>query len=608
MKGLSLLLLCSCWPGGLDLTPNDNAGEGDPGTLPPGGSDASDDGSGGAGGSGTDGGDDGGGTFPAPDSTLSPARQLARVSIALRGIPPTSEDFAAIASDPTRLSSFVDAYLYDPAFLETIKDAYAERLLLRQDQVIPLSDDGAMGAYSESEAFTMFESPLQLIAHVVDEDRRFTDIVTTDDLWVNEPMSEAVGGAWQSGEGEWQRQDGWGDDRPEAGLLSNSMLWIRHQSVGSNDQRGRANVVADALLCEAFTDRDVDIDGTIDLGSEDAILDAVFTNENCLACHQALEPLASNFWGYQKAYNAIGISVAFQTGCDTQGDNCYPLNEYRSEDVDVWYYKDLRAPGYYGREVEGGLAELGSYIASDPRFAQCVVRTVYGYLAQMDRSAVPLETVASYQQLFEDSNFNVRALTKAIVLSPEFLLDGNGSDGTVGLLSMRPEAIGRTVESLTGFVWRAGYDDEGCHGFDCYGTVDLVNNDNFGFRAMMGGVDGMYVTSPVWDTTPTRLLAVDALVSEAAAWVVTQDLQESDLSQRTLLTQLTNPVLAADVKTQLAGLYFRFYGEPVDVDGAEVALLNGFFADAYDGRGGNVTEAWTLTVAAMLQDPALLFY
>jgi hypothetical protein len=202
----------------------------------------------------------------------------------------------------------------------------------------------------------------------------------------------------------------------------------------------------------------------------------------------------------------------------------------------------------------------------------------------------------------------VRTLTKAIVLSPEFLLDGNGDDGTVGLLSMRPEAIGRTMESLTGFVWRAGYDDTGCTGFDCYGTVDLMNNDNFGFRAMMGGVDGMYVTSPVWDTTPTRLLALDALVSESAAWVVNADLQQSDLSQRTLLTQLANPVLAADVKTQLAALYFRFYGEQVDVDGPEVALLNSFFADAYDTRGGDATEAWTLVVAAMLQDPELLFY
>jgi hypothetical protein len=367
-------------------------------------------------------------------------------------------------------------------------------------------------------------------------------------------------------------------------------------------------VVADALLCEPFTDRDVDIDGTIDLGSEEAILDAVFTNENCLACHQALEPLASNFWGYQKAYNAIGISVAFETGCDTQGDNCYPLEEYKAEDVDVWYYKDLRAPGYYGAEVKGGLAELGGRIADDPRFAQCVVRTVYGYLAQIDRSAVPLETVASYQKVFEDSGFNVRTLTKAIVLSPEFLLDGNGSDGTVGLLSMRPEAIGRTIEALTGFVWRAGYDDAGCGGFDCYGTVDLVNNDNFGFRSMMGGVDGMYVTSPVWDTTPTRLLALDALASEAAAWVVKNDLDESTASHRTLLTELADPALEADVRAQLAALHLRLYGEQVDVDGAEVDLLHTFFDATYAAHGDNAADAWTLTVAAMLQDPAILFY
>jgi hypothetical protein len=604
MNGLALLVLCSCWPGGLDLAPNDDVGEGDFGTQPSGGGDGSDEGTDGSDGSGTD----GGGTVPLPDTSLSPARQLARISIALRGLPPSAEDFTAIESDPTRLASFVDTYLYDPAFLETIKDAYAERLLLRQDQVIPLSDDGPMVAYSESGAFAMFESPLQLIAHVVDEDRSFTDIVTTDDVWVNAPMSDAIGEPFASGGDEWQLQHGWSDGRPDAGLLSNSILWIRHQSVGSNDQRGRANIVADALLCEAFSDRDVDIDGTIDLGSEEAILDAVYTNDNCLACHQALEPLAANFWGYQKAYNAIGISVAYQQGCGTNGENCYPLVEYKDDEVDAWsHIENAPAPGYYGTQVQGGLPELGSDIAKDPRFAQCVVRTVYGYLAQIDRSAVPLETVASYQKVFEDSGFNVRTLTKAIVLSPEFLLDGNGEDGTVGLLNMRPEAIGRTVSSLTGFVWRAGYDDDGCQGFDCYGTVDLMNNDNFGFRAMMGGVDGMYVTSPVWETTPTRLLSVDAFVSEAAAWVVNKDLQLSDRSQRTLLKDLSNPVLAADIKTQLAALYFRLYGEQVDLDGPEVALLNSFWADAY-ARRGDATEAWTLTVAAMLQDPELLFY
>jgi hypothetical protein len=610
------LLLWACWPAGLDLTPGDppagqSGQEGDLGGDLTGGdgSDGGTDGSDGSGtGGGEDGGDDGGGgTVPLPSGELSPARQLARVSIALRGVPPTAEEFAAIESDPTLLASFVDGYLYDPAFLETMKDAYAERLLLRQDQVIQLSDDGAMSAYSESEAFTMFESPLQLIAHVIDDDRPFTEIVTTRDLWVNKPMSEAVGGEWHGGGDEWQLSEGgWGDGRPEAGLLSNSILWIRHQSVGSNDQRGRANVVADALLCEAFTDRDVDIDGTIDLGSEEAILDAVFSNENCLACHQALEPLASNFWGYQKAYNAIGISVAFQTGCDTMGDNCYPLNEYKSEDVDVWYYKDLRAPGYFGAEVTGGLAELGNNIAQDPRFAQCVVRTVYGYVAQMDRSAVPLETVAAYQKLFEDSGFNVRTLAKAIVLSPEFLLDGNGSDGTVGLLNMRPEAIGRTVSALTGFVWRAGYDDEDCRAFGCYGTVDLMNNDNFGFRTMMGGVDGMYVTAPVWDTTPTRLFALDALASEAAAWVVANDLQEDDPSQRTLLTELEDPLLTADVQAQLADLHFRFYGQRVDADDAELAPILALMNEARSSH--DATELWTLAVAAMLQDPELLFY
>ncbi len=610
--GLTVLLLCSCWPAGLDwLTPKDEPGsEADLGGNPPGGSDAGDgtDGTGGPDVGGDEGGGDdgdGGSTSPPPPAgELSAARQLARVSIALRGLPPTTDDFATIESDPSRLEAFVDAYLYDPAFLETVKDAYAERLLLRQDQVFPLSDDAVMGNYSMAEAMTMMESPLQLIAHVVDDDRPFTEIVETDEVWVNEPMSDALGETWQAGDEDWQPTPGWKDNRPDAGILSNTLLWIRHQAVGSNYQRGRANLVSDALLCEAFTDRDVDIDGTIDLGSEEAIQDAVYSNENCLACHQALEPLAANFWGFQRAWNAVGISIAYQTGCDTQGNNCYPLDEYTADDVDMWKYKDLRGPGYYGSEVTD-LTDLGRQIAADPRFAQCVVRTMYGYFAQVDRSAVPLETVAAYQKLFEESDFNVRTLAKAIVLSPAFLLDGNGSDGTVGLLNMRPEAVGRTVESLTGFVWRAGYDEAGCGGFDCYGDVDLMNNDLYGFRSMSGGVDGLYVTTPVFDSTPTRALALSAMMSEAAAFVVARDLAESDPNQRTLLTQLDNPLDPDQARAQLAALSYRFYGERVDADDPSVdltlLLLNGAA-----NRGADT--AWSLAIAAMLQDPALLFY
>jgi hypothetical protein len=603
-------LLCSCFPAGLDWLGAQEPGENvRGGELDGVGSDdgtGGDDGGGddGTGGDGAGGDDGGGGEVPAPPEALAPARQLARASIALRGLPPSLDELEAIEADPTQLESLVEGYLYDPAFLETLKDAYAERLLLRRDQMTPFVSEGPLRFFSESEAMTMMESPLQLIAHVVDDDRPFTDIVTTNDVWVNEPLAAAIGPDWNPNGDEWQRVNGWGDDRPAAGLLGHTMLWIRHQSMGSNDQRGRANVVADAFLCESFTDRDVDIDGTIDLTSEDAILDAVNNNENCLACHQALEPLAANFWGFQLALTSVDINASYDSGCGSSNNNCYPIEEYDSDDLGIWKPRGLRSPGFYGTPVDD-LADLGRQISEDPRFAQCVVRTVYGYMTQRDRNDVPLATVAKYQDVFEASDYNVRELAKAIVTSPEFLADGNDEDGGIGLLNLRPEALSRTMASLTGFVWRAGYDDAGCVGFDCFGDVDLMNSDYYGFRALAGGVDGMYVTVPLWDTSPSRVMAIDVLASEAAAWVVTADLRQPDLSRRRLLTLLSNPIDPDEIRAQLAALTFRFYGERVDADDPSLDAAYELLDTAYHG---DATRAWTLVVAAMLQDPALLFY
>ena len=68
---------------------------------------------------------------------LSPTDQLTRVSMALRGTRPSMADYQAILQDPDALPSLVDTYLDSPEFGATVRDLYAEVLLMRSPFVPP---------------------------------------------------------------------------------------------------------------------------------------------------------------------------------------------------------------------------------------------------------------------------------------------------------------------------------------------------------------------------------------------------------------------------------------------------------------------------------------
>lgn len=567
---------------------------------------------------------------PAADAPerLDPADRLIRASMAVRGTRPTTAELRAVRADPDALPGLVDAWLEDPRFGETVRDMWAEILLLRDDTFNQLP---ALGELTGTPLARIHEGtaeePLALVEHIVREDRPFTEIVTADYAVVDDVSARMYGLPYDFDQGGWQVTR-WADDRPVAGLLSSAQVWRRWESDGSNFNRGRANMVASRLLCEDFESRDIVVAGGVDIADEAQVALAVQTQPGCVSCHQALDPLAAYFWGYKRLIHRNYVADSITAGCefDWTGDNepefgvaylpedyCYPLRQYNPADEDDWEEWGLRAPSYYGTPARD-LAEVGELIAEDPRFSQCMARRFFGYLTRTDAESVPFDVALELQRTFEDSGFSAKALVKAAVLHPRFATLRDPGDPLAGLRLTRPEQYARAVEDLTGYRWYAAPDRPGCadprdpdvarFGSQCWGDVDLTDSDVFGFRAMAGGVDGKVILRPTATVTPTRTLVDAQLAADAAGFVVAHDRSASPGDRRLLDPSVTDE---AAVRAQLVELHARILGLWVEPGAPEVDDTLALWEVGLRSRG-DAEGAWTVVLTAMLRDPRLLFF
>ncbi len=568
-----------------------------------------------------------GGADPEPVSTpsdvLTPEEHLVRASMAVRGTRPDLGELELVRADPAALPGLVEGWLDSPEFGATIRDMWAEILLLRNDTFNQLPALGELEGYLLDDLYQgTVEEPLRLVEHVVLQDRPFTEVVTADYMLTDDVTARIYGVPYDFDAGGWQISE-WPDARPRAGLLSSAQVWRRWESDGSNFNRGRANMLAGRLLCEDFESRDIVVGGGIDIADELEVAHAVRVNGSCVSCHQSLDPLAAYFWGYKRLIHRNYVADSITGGCSFNWaggnqpefgpsylpeDYCYPIKQYNPADEDDWIDWDLRAPSYYGVPARD-LAEVGELVADDPRFSQCMARRFYGYLAQVDAEAVPFEVAADLQQRFEASGFSAKQLVLDIVMSDTFR--------SPELRTIRPEQYARTVEALTGYRWWSEADPPGCDnpadsavqrfGTQCWGPVDLSTSDVYGFRSMMGGVDGKVILRPTHTPTPTKTLAMATLAADAAGFVVDADLARP-ASQRRLLglveaTTTSEPAL----REQLVWLHERVLGVSLPPDAPEVDEALALYQVGVNTRGDSA-GGWKLVLTALLQDPRMMFW
>ena len=545
-----------------------------------------------------------------PYLELESSAAVKRVSLALRGLNPSLTELESIQDGKETLETLAAQYTESDAFGETIKDMYAEILLIRAADLI-FPREGPLGPISNSDVRNaLSEEPLNLIREVVLSDQPFTDILTADwtmlddvgsQIWADHTYDDALGGL--------QRVQ-YTDGRPAAGVLSTNPFLVRHESNGANYNRGRASMVADMFLCEPFGRRDIPITGDVDLSDDEAVANALQSDPQCVACHQVVDPLAQHFWGFRPRLVANQIIRAYADGDCSEASPCYPITMYPLISPRLgerpWERLGLRGPNYWGADT-ADLADMGAEIATDPRFARCTVEQFVSYFAQTDREDLDADLISKHQAVFVESGYDAKALAQSIVTDPWFLARTKNADFTSttpeppGAQVLRPEQLERTIEGLTDF--RLVYDLSSRQNI---GDIRVMLNDGLGFRAMAGGIDGFSVLEPVHTLTPVRLLVYSAYAEEAAGFVVDEEFQKP-LNERKLLNRVAEDDSdEAMVRAQLTHLHALIYSQIVDSSDPSIDDLYELWLTGFESEGANL--AWKTVLTAMFQAPQAILY
>jgi len=561
---------------------------------------------------------------------LTPVEHAVRASLALREVRPTVDELERVrsASDPeAAVETLVDEWIHTPEFAGMIRQMHGDQLLVLNDANPGnrLPQVGPLKGWDQTAIFeSMSGEPLRLIERVVVEGRPYTEIVTADWMMTDPIISAAFGPSHDPDGPVWQESQ-WTDGRPQAGILSSSQVWRRHLSNASNFNRARANfVISRTLLCDEIATRAVDFaDAPLPTTSDtEAVAHALMVEPTCVSCHQSLDPLASTLWGFKRNLFTVNISDAYDLDCRPDqvvgapeegvaygDDACYPLRFYNAENEGLWKDFGMRAPGYYGAPVSD-LKELGGAVARDPRFVSCAVKRFVSYLEQVAIEDVPDEVVPELRASFDASGLDARELARSIVLSDAFRTRSAGPDDPwiAGMQTLRPTQLSNVLYQRTGFRFVAEpHLGKSCDPY-CKGEVDLLTTEDYGYRSLLGGIDGKYQPQQIHVATPTRGLAIARATAEAAAWVVRNE-GELPRAERNLLTEVDDLGDGQDltaVRAQLAVLHERLLDE--DVTDLELDGTQALFEAELARSGPDATEAWQLVISALLRDPGLLYY
>lgn len=522
---------------------------------------------------------------PAPELVrLSPREQLIRLSVELRGVHPGPAELEAIGADPSLYADFADRYLEDPRFGGRVREIFEERWRLRTGRIRFAPADAGVDAEDVVVADAIAEEPLRLVSHVVENDLPITEIVTAD-YTVADPLVAAVWDLDYPEDAQGWAVSTWRDGRPAAGVLASSTLWQRYHSKGGNANRTRANALSRLLLCEDFLTRPI----VLDRAAADAFVrDAeasIAENPTCQGCHVSLDPLAAALFGFYSDENPINLRSE---------------TLYRPENEPLWQEHAGEPPAWFGRPVSG-LTELSEQIAEDPRFVQCMTRTIWEGLLQREYTDEDWSELQAHVDTLAAAELRVRPLVRAIVLSDEFRageITGPRGERISTLRTVSPAQLSSIVHDLTGY--RMERDGR-----------DLLVTSDFQMGPLLGGVDADFATGRNYQPTVSGLLVARELARAAAAAVVAHDLDPARTAEPVLLDQVSSesrPDTDADAfLAQMAALYEAITGVPLEEDSEVPARLVRLWSDAF-ALEGTANAAWIAVLSALLRDPRVLFY
>ena len=479
----------------------------------------------------------------------------------------------------------------------------------------------------QAQNYGLSRAPVELIAHVVENDKPYTEILTANYTMVTpltaDLLNAELGDSWEqsvvyNGEysefhkefkpaknfGTFNSEPGpevcipvqGGDcypstwepfEWPHAGVLNTMAFLQRYPTTETNRNRARARWTYKFFLgldIEASAARTTDAVALADKNNPTLL------NPACTVCHQTLDPVAGAFQNYGEVGNFRDSNFTDTLPWSYKLD---PESGYVNGDT---WFRDMRTPGMNGKsapDASNSRQWLAQQIVADPRFPVATVEfwwpTVMGqavlkapedpqlpnYNEELEAFSLQRYEVNKLAGAFVQNQFKLKALLREMVLSPWFasgeVVSQNATLFSVARLGTRrlltPEELDSKTKSLFGFkVWEQGRQNI------LPETITYVSD---WVNIALGGIDSYQVKSRAREVSSLSLAAVEQHASGVAC-VVSEIEAETVNGQRQYLNTVdfsSTPTDSEELRAVLVNLYSRLHGRSVTAESDDVDLL-----------------------------------
>ncbi|HEX2730631.1 MAG TPA: DUF1588 domain-containing protein [Polyangiaceae bacterium] len=540
---------------------------------------------------------------------LDPAGTFRKAALTLAGRLPTANEVSALRDGGEQaLPAAIEGLFTEAGFHDRLIEMFNDQWLtdrylddgtglLNGDEFPNIQDyyDNLPDDQKYQARRSVAREPLELMAHVVLNDRPFTEIVTADYTVLN-PFTAVVynngelafkneydANEYQEGRIYAVEDDGKLLAFPHAGILSSPMFLNRYPTSRTNLNRHRARIVLRELLA---TDILKVANRPIDPTKAVTFANPTREEESCKMCHVIIDPIAGTFQHWDD-------------------------NDYERIRLDEPWHDELFPPGIGDEKLTAAEAEsgnglpwLGSHIAADPRFPISVVQNLYRSLIGEEPMAFPADpsdgsyaaweaqqaTLRAIAQAFVEDNFNFKTAVLQVVLSPYFRAANTDATSSARLAQLAavgtgrlltPELLDRKITQVFGFSWNYG------------GDRTALSDD---FKILYGGIDSETVTERL--STPNGMMSAISwrMATEMACHGTALDFAQAASDRRLFPNVETStvpedeiaqaiPENVAKIQQNLAYLYERMLGETLDPESSEGKRIYDLFLTTWrEGR------------------------
>ena len=471
-----------------------------------------------------------------------------------------------------------------PRFVDFVNLSWAKKLAAIEKGHSDPHQDGEFIRWWHEVQYGFGRAPIELIAHVVENDLPYTEVLTADYIMANPMASEAYGASTQFDDSEdplefrpseivsYYRDDEskvseydfvlgnrvfdpgnlW-TDYPHAGILNTPVFLLRYPTTPTNRNRARSRWTYYhflALDIEKSAARTTDPDALADTDNP------TMNNPACTVCHRVMDPVAGTYQNYgedghyRDAWGGLDSLAEFYK---EPPDGSYTPYQHG----DAWY-RDMREPGFDGLiapDADNSVQWLAEQIVADDRFAEGTVKFWWPAIMGVEVVEPPEDKNDSdFKALLLASNaqtaeverlaeafrtgiaggepYNLKDLLVEITLSPWFRAESLAYDNPVRAAALSfagverlltPEELAWKTQAITGYGWGRGSTSPwDLSNGDSGGYISQLTNLRF-YRLLYGGIDSDGITERTDDMTAIMASVAQSHAVESSCPIVQRE-------------------------------------------------------------------------------------